>query len=535
MAPSGREAASIAARGPMVAIVTSILEVMAMETNATSSNLVRTPATVLICGAGPVGLTLAAELARYGVAVRIVDKAAEPSDKSKALVLWSRTLELLERGIGADRFVAAGFAMTGMNIMAGDRQIGRIDLSHIATPYPYALMLPQSDTERLLAERLAEFGVTVERAVEMTRIELRDDGVEATLTHAGGREEQVAADWLVGCDGAHSLVRHTIGAAFDGETNPSDWMLADVHMTGYPLQEDEAATYWHHDGVFVIFPISPGRYRLIADQPSSGDVAPPTPSLDEVQAIADHRGPGGLKLSDPIWLSGFRINERKVKTYRKGRTFLAGDAAHIHSPAGGQGMNTGMQDAFNLAWKLALVIHGTCDERLLDSYSPERSSVGDEVLKAATRLTAIGTLHNPVAHAVRNAVGHVALGLRPVQEGIAEQMSETTINYRDSPLNGPDEGHPKPGERWVPVTGEVTPGAGDRPCFLLLAPLSAESEVVAAQFARLVEWRPVAEPSATAILIRPDGYVAAVSDDLAQIEAYLGDLSVEVRSQIKNS
>jgi 2-polyprenyl-6-methoxyphenol hydroxylase-like FAD-dependent oxidoreductase len=508
---------------------------MAMENTAPGSDLVRAPARVLICGAGPVGLTFAAELARYGVPVRIVDKAAHPTDKSKALVLWSRTLELLERGIGAERFVAAGFPMRGVSIMTGDRQIGRIDLSHVDTAYPYALMLPQSDTERLLAERLAELGVTVERGVEMTRADLRDDGVEAMLTHADGHEESAAADWLVGCDGAHSLVRHTIGATFDGETNPSDWLLADVHMTGYPLQEDEAATYWHHDGVFVIFPISPGRYRLIADQPASGDATPPSPSLAEVQAIADRRGPSGLTLSDPIWLTGFRINERKVKTYRKGRAFLAGDAAHIHSPAGGQGMNTGMQDAFNLAWKLALVIHGICDEHLLDSYSPERSSVGDEVLKAATRLTAIGTLHNPIAQAVRNAVGHVVLGLRPVQEGIAAQMSETTIGYRDSPLNGPASGHPKPGERWVPATGEIAPGAGEQPRFRLLAPRSAASEAVAARFTRLVEWQALAEPAATATLIRPDGYVAAVSDDLAQIEAYLERLSVQTTSRIKGS
>ncbi len=160
-------------------------------------------------------------------------------------------------------------------------------------------------------------------------------------------------------------------------------MLADVHMTGYPYPDSETSVYWHRDGVFVIFPISPGRYRVIADLPSAGTEHPPTPTLEQVQAIIDRRGPSGLKAFDPIWLAGFRINGRKVASYRWGRVFLAGDAAHVHSPAGGQGMNTGMQDAFNLAWKLALVVRETCDEHLLDSYSPERSGVGDEVLKAA--------------------------------------------------------------------------------------------------------------------------------------------------------
>ena len=248
-------------------------------------------------------------------------------------------------------------------------------------------------------------------------------------------------------------------------------MLADVHMTGYPCPDSEASVYWHRDGVFVIFPISPGRYRVIADLPPAGAEHPPTPTLEQVQAIIDRRGPSGLKAFDPIWLAGFRINGRKVASYRWGRVFLAGDAAHVHSPAGGQGMNTGMQDAFNLAWKLALVVRETCDEHLLDSYSPERSSVGDEVLKAAGRLTAVGTMRNPVAQTVRNLVGHVMLGLSPVQHAFADTMTEVTIGYPESPLNGPSLGGagPKPGERVVPVAGQVPVGSGGTPRFALFA------------------------------------------------------------------
>ncbi len=165
--------------------------------------------------------------------------------------------------------------------------------------------------------------------------------------------------------------------------------------------------------MFLVFPISPGRYRLLADLPPSGAEHPPTPTLEQVQALVDRRGPAGSHLFDPIWLAGFRINGRKVASYRHGRVFLAGDAAHIHSPAGGQGMNTGMQDAVNLAWKLALVERGSCRDSLLDSYSPERSYVGDQVLKGAERLTSVATLKNPVAQRLRNLVGHVMLGLPP--------------------------------------------------------------------------------------------------------------------------
>ena len=305
-------------------------------------------------------------------------------------------------------------------------------MDSIDSPYPYALMIPQSDTERLLEERLNGLGVRVERSVEVTGVSIRADGVDAVLRHADGREERASADWLAGCDGAHSLVRHTVGATFAGHTMDSDWMLADVHMRGYPVPDTEASVYWHKDGVFVIFPISPGRYRLLADLPPSGEAHPPTPTLEQVQAIIDRRGPAGMTVFDPIWLAGFRINGRKVSSYRWGRAFLCGDAAHVHSPAGGQGMNTGMQDAFNLAWKLAVVANEHGGEKLLDSYSAERSEVGEHVLADAQRLTVLGTMKNPVQQAIRNTVGHLMLGLAPVQHAFADKMSEVTVGYSKS-------------------------------------------------------------------------------------------------------
>lgn len=483
---------------------------------------------VLIVGAGPVGLTMASELARYGIAVRIVDKSAQRTDKSKALVLWSRTLELLDRGGGSAPFVDAGFKALAVNFLAADGKLmGHVSMETVQSPYPYGLMLPQCDTERLLEERLRGLGVLVERQVEMTGFTNKEGGVEAVLRHSDGHEETVSTDWLIGCDGAHSVVRHTLGVKFSGETLQSDWMLADVHMRGYPFPESEASVYWHQDGAFVIFPISPGRFRVLADLPLTSAERPPAPTLEQVQAIITRRGPPGLIAYDPIWLAGFRINGRKVTEYRAGRVFLVGDAAHVHSPAGGQGMNTGMQDAFNLAWKLALVIHGSCKDRLLDSYSPERSYVGDQVLKDAGRLTTIGTLKNPVTQGIRNLVGRFMLGLVPVKSAFANSMTEVAIGYPQSPLNGcalPGAG-PQPGERVEPVKGELPIGSGDAPRFALCAGRSAAVTDLLERFAALVEPELRAPFSANNMtLVRPDGYVACAASSAAAIAEYLDRL-----------
>jgi 2-polyprenyl-6-methoxyphenol hydroxylase-like FAD-dependent oxidoreductase len=479
---------------------------------------------VLIVGAGPVGMTLAMELARYGVPLRILDKVAARTDKSKALVLWSRTLELLDRGPGARRFVEAGFKVNAVNMISRGKTVGHVDMSSTKSPYPFALMLPQSETERLLEERLGELGVKVERNVEVTAVSFAGDRVDAVLRRADGTQENVATPWLAGCDGAHSLVRHSVGASFTGETLESDWILADVHMTGYPSKDSEASVYWHKAGAFVIFPISPGRYRILADQPPSGADQPPAPSLEKVQSVMDERGPPGMRAYDPIWLAGFRINGRKVAQYRWGRAFLLGDAAHVHSPAGGQGMNTGMQDAFNLAWKLAMVVHGNAAESLLDSYGVERSEVGDQVLKNAGRLTAIGTLRNPVLQNIRNVVSHALLGLTPIQHAFADNMSEVSIGYPHSPLNGPAKAPagPKPGERVVPVNGQKPVGSGDTPRFALTAATTPATSELVAQFGQVLDpdiRTPLSQDGLW--LIRPDGYVACSATEPHTIADYL--------------
>lgn len=484
---------------------------------------------VLVVGAGPVGLTMAAELARYGIAVRIVDKTAQRTDKSKALVLWSRSLELIDRMGCGESFARAGFKAHAVNIMAGNRQVAHVSLDTIVTPHPYALMLPQSETERLLEQHLNAFGVQVERQVELARFAPAADHVVATLRHADGREETLTTGWLIGCDGAHSTVRHGLGMEFEGNTLPSDWILADVHLAGIRAKPDELDMFWHSDGALALFPISPGRYRVIADAGNAtGDARRADPTLEEVQAVLDRRGPGGIQASAPVWLSCFRINERKVAEYRAGRVFVAGDAAHVHSPAGGQGMNTGIQDACNLAWKLALACRGlAAQEPLLDSYSIERSAVGRKVLADTGRLTMLAVLKGHILQAVRNHVASLVFGLPTVRRTTTNTLAELSVGYPESPLTHPSRhGHsgPAAGER-APVLDAAHPvGAGTTPRFAIFAQADAEGAALIARHRDLLEPEtrtPFGEDGIW--LVRPDGYTAMVTGrgGWAEVDAYL--------------
>ena len=312
-----------------------------------------TSCAALIVGAGPVGLTMAAQMHAHGVKCRIIDQSPAPSDKSKALLVWARTLEMLDDlGIAA-RFVAAGRYVDAASIHSRGRVLAHVPFEAAGTQYPRPLMIAQSETERLLIEHLQQVGISVERGVTLTAFVDHGDQVLATIRHAGGREEQVRCAWLLGCDGAHSTSRKILGLEFTGVPAPNDMMLADCRIEG-PLPTNELSFFWNHRGILAFFPFGTGRFRIIADVgPARTEAACPEPTLADVQRIVDERGPGNLRLVEAHWLTRFRINERKVAEYGRGRVLLAGDAAHIHSPAGGQGMNTGMQDAWNLGWKLA--------------------------------------------------------------------------------------------------------------------------------------------------------------------------------------
>jgi 2-polyprenyl-6-methoxyphenol hydroxylase-like FAD-dependent oxidoreductase len=496
-------------------------------------------ADVLVVGAGPAGLTAAAELARYGVAVRIIERNRRPSPHSRALFLWSRTLELLDRaGIG-ENFVAAGLKVRAANIIADGKPIGRIDFSAISSPHPYALMLPQAQTEALLEAHLNGLGVVVERGVRLDFF--LDDGgaVKSVIAHAGGERETVETSWLIGCDGARSTVRDELDLANQSHTTANDWVLADVALSGFDAPADELFSYWHEDGFLAIFPIAGGQYRIIADIGAAKTAHPAEPTLLGVQHLLDRRGPARLQASDPIWLAGFRVQERNVGQYRSQNVFLAGDAAHLHNPAGAQGMNMGMHDAFDLAWKLALARTGACSgAALLSSYDAERRPVADHVIGNVHRLTALSTMKNAAAQRARNLLGGFLLGLAPARRAAAAEATEIALSYRTSPMIGPDDGSfpiATPGERMPPVTGQTPVGAGERPLFALFAEENDETRRFMREFADLLE--PDIRPAlATSCmwLVRPDGYVAAVglAGDIRGFYKYFEKLNAQKKEAL---
>lgn len=491
---------------------------------------------VLIAGAGPVGMSLALALKRQGVDLRIVDKAAARTDKSKALVIWPRTLELLEIQRCVQLFLDAGHDATGARIVAEGKLLLEVHLDTARSIYRAALMIPQSETERLLEQQLAALGTQVERRVELMSFVAGEEKVSVSLRHGEGREEAVIASYLIGCDGAHSTVRHGSGARFEGDTLPSDWILADLALDG-SLQRDQITICWAPDGILVLFPISGARFRVIADVGTTTGTDAPPPTLEAVQRLLDERGPRELRAHDPIWMSNFHINERKVQSYGRGRLFLCGDAAHVHSPAGGQGMNTGMQDAFNLAWKLAMVWHDRASSTLLESYSPERSAIGEAVLQNAGNLTRVALLRNPILQEIRSlAVG--TLGRIPaLRQRMVDQLTEVDLHYRGIGLTV----HPRPhGASHRPAGGERAPDlpvstaekgasrlhdilASGRFAVLsvggvgLTLPDTFDSIAVAAQVESSADY-----VSGHIYLIRPDAYVmvsAEAGDDAPILEA----------------
>ena len=463
---------------------------------------------VLIAGAGPVGLTLAIELSRFGVPVRVLDRAPARTDKSKAVVVWPRTLELLDRAGLAAAFAETGLQASRVSMRAGGEPLAEIGFGELPTPYPYVLVIPQSETERLLEEHLSSLGVRVERGTELVEFAEAEEGVTCALRRPDGAAETARFGWLVGCDGARSTVRHGLGLEFEGDTLPLSFVLADVRVTGFPVPDDRLALIWSAEGPLLGFPMKGGRYRLIA---SIGEAPRHDPTLEEIQAIVDRRAPGA-RVADPAWLSGFAINERMVPRYRVGRVFVAGDAAHIHSPAGGQGMNTGMHDAINLAWKLALVVRGLAAPSLLDSYGAERSVVARRVLSDSGRMTRAATLRGGAARALRDFAIHTLLGFHGIRDAAAARLSELTVGYPESPLNlGSAAGAtgPRPGER---ILAGAPFGAGETPRFALLAEEGAEARAILAAHPALLEAEP-RPPLGDGLtrLVRPDGYVAAIA------------------------
>lgn len=421
----------------------------------------------LIVGAGPTGLTMACELARHGLSCRVMDQAEAPSIHSKALAVTSRTLETVEAMGITDELIAEGVKVHGVNIYANRQRIVHLSMDELETRYPYILSVPQSKTERTLEQLLSRLDGRVERPIQLTGFTQDDDGVTAIVHHAGAREEHIRARWLVGCDGAHSAVRHVLGLPFKGTRYEEAFMLADVRLD-WGLPEDEAHVFFTPDGPVAAIPLPGGRHRLIVGVPQESAESDQTEgSLDQLRAIMDTRGLDWVRVSDPTWIAKFRIHRRMVPSFRVGRVFLAGDAAHIHSPVGGQGMNLGIQDAYNLAWKLALVTRGSGKPVLLDSYQAERHPIAAATLSGTDLATKIVTLRNPVAQALRNHLASFLSQRGHVQRRLTRAASGLIVNYRQSPIVAEPLG-------WR--GGGAAPKAGDRaPDGTLLRPGSQAS------------------------------------------------------------
>ena len=389
---------------------------------------------VLVVGAGPTGLVMALELARRGIACRIIDKLPEATQTSKALAIQSRTLELFDIMGIVEEPLQHGLHVGAANLYANGKSIAHVPFDELASPYPFILDLAQSETEKIFTARLVRLGVDIERQVELSNMTQDEQGITATLRHVDGREETVTCTWLIGCDGAHSTVRHLLNMPFAGAAYPEDFALADVKIH-WSLPPNEMHLFLHEDGIFAAFPLPGGRYRLIVETSEHAhEEKQPEPTLEDLQRYLKERGPEGAVLDDPVWMSAFRIHARKVEHYRQGHVFLVGDAAHIHSPAGGQGMNTGIQDGCNLAWKLALVHTQHAPLTLLDSYEAERHPVAESVLQTSDLMIRMAMLHQPLLQQVRNHVVPILSQIEPVQHRFVEQISELNIHYRNSPI-----------------------------------------------------------------------------------------------------
>jgi 2-polyprenyl-6-methoxyphenol hydroxylase-like FAD-dependent oxidoreductase len=428
---------------------------------------------VLIVGSGPTGLLMACELARRGVTARVIDKLAEPSDKSRALIVQARSIEIFElMGLG-ERLLGVGARVARARLYVDGRQALDIELGDIrveGAPYACLLTVSQEQTERLLSERLAELGGLVERGTELLSFEQTSEDVHATLRRADGSPEQVQVRYLIGCDGAHSTVRHGLGVEFKGAAYPQDFILADLDLE-WAVPRDEIRIHLSKEGVFTIFPLREGlRTRLLASRRNvPADAADPT--LEEFEDTFNRFSPEPGKLLNPRWLARFHLSHRLVDRYASGRVFLCGDAAHIHSPAGGQGMNTGLQDAWNLAWKLALVVKGRAEPKLLESYNLERHPVGEFLMKSTDRLFQMATAGGATADVVRRyiapKVARVALTVPEAKRFALLTVSQLGIEYRRSPIvtegarsgrlkRGPHAGDRAPDAALVGPDGEPT-------------------------------------------------------------------------------
>ncbi|HEX5597983.1 MAG TPA: FAD-dependent monooxygenase [Micromonosporaceae bacterium] len=397
---------------------------------------------VLVVGAGPTGLAAACEAARHGLSVRIIDRNAHRSTFSKALVLHARTLEVFETMGVSGPILAEGTRFAALNAHAGRRRRHvRIDLLALPwgdTAYPYWLSIPQYAAERILETHLNKLGHEVAWRTAFAELHDRGDHVEARLHRPDGGDEVVRARWLIGCDGGRSRVREQAGMHLNRADAGATFILADVQTTAR-LPEDEGHVFLDPEGLLLIVPMpEPRRWRVIAHVPASPSISIDAAFLDELI-----RRRSGIEFGshEVTWQSQFNLTHGLVDRYRRGRVFLAGDAAHVHSPVGGQGLNTGVQDVHNLLWKLAIArrTDGSADD-LLDSYEAERRPVARAMVAATARVTRLLTARNSATRRLFGLVAPRVLGRPAIQARLGRGVGMLDIGYPDSPLVGPAAG-----------------------------------------------------------------------------------------------
>jgi 2-polyprenyl-6-methoxyphenol hydroxylase-like FAD-dependent oxidoreductase len=498
---------------------------------------------VLITGAGPTGLVLAIWLKRLGVPVRIVDQAVAPGTTSRALVVHARTLEFYRQVGLAETVVERALEMTSVNLWAKGKKAARVffgPLGQGMSPFPYLLILPQDEHERLLIEHLAEHGVQVERRTQLLGFEDSGGRVLARLRRPDGTEEACEAAYLAGCDGARSTARDVLGAGFPGGTYSHLFYVADVEASG-PVMDREIHVALDDTDFLVVFPMKgAGRARLIGTVRQEGEGEQEGLSWDDV--TKDVIGRLGITVERLNWFSTYRVHHRVADHFRRGRAFLLGDAAHIHSPVGGQGMNTGIGDAVNLAWKLAAVLQGA-DAAILDTYEPERIAFARRLVATTDRAFTVVTSSGPIARRMRVDVAPRLLPMlfaaRAFRRLMFRTVSQIAINYRDSSLSEGRAGNVRGGDRlpWV-TTGRTSDRGSDN--FSPLTSLDWQVHVYGGAAAPIAEvcarrgmalqtfpWQSAASRAGLArgavYLVRPDGYVGLADPEAspARVERYL--------------
>jgi len=501
---------------------------------------------VLIAGAGPTGLVLALWLSQQGVKVRIIDQTAEPGTTSRALAVQARTLELYRQLGLTEEVLARGHRVPAVNLWVRGEQAARLPFEVVGgdlTAYPFLHIYPQDEHERLLIERLGRFGVAVERRTALTGF--TDDGaaIHATLLGPGGERRVCEAAYLAGCDGARSTVRTTLGAKYPGGTYRQVFYVADVAAKG-PAVNGELHVDLDEADFLAVFPLADeGRVRLIGTvRDERADRAEQLQFEDVSRRAIEHLK---VEVRQVHWFSTYHVHHRVSDRFRIGRAFLLGDAAHIHSPAGGQGMNTGIGDAINLAWKLAAVVRETAPDRLLDSYETERIAFARRLVATTDRIFSFATADGPIATIVRTRLAPIllpmALTFAVVREFMFRTVSQITVNYRGMPLSAGSAGRVHGGDRlpWVAGEGNDNFGAFPNVTWQVHVYGTARGDLVAWCAAREVPlqvfgWRRAHEVAGFAqdalYLVRPDAYVAvaAPSGDPAVLDRYLAEHGIRL-------